>query len=229
MPRIIPGEPLPDHTKIDYNECYAKLVLEKVFSERYNNLIFSDRPDLRNQRNTIGIEVTSAIPEDVKESTKLWYQLESNTAKKPELNKERMKQLGVEYTGGVQAWPLTVYPTGNFDKSPYLDILKKLETKIKKLNSGKYDLLERYDLFIETELFVEEDFLPIILNRALKINTGKLQYSYLYVMFHNRICEFDLCNKSFQIRMFTEQFEVACEARSIIEKAENVDDPLIAL
>lgn len=81
MPRIIPGEPRPDHTKIDYDECYAKLVLEKVFSERYNNLIFSDRPDLRNQRNTIGVEVTSAIPEDVKESTKLWYRLETNTAK----------------------------------------------------------------------------------------------------------------------------------------------------
>lgn len=229
MPRIIPGEPLPDHTKIDYNECYAKLVLEKVFPERYNNLIFSDRPDLRGENNTIGIEVTSIIPRETKESTKLWLQLENGKAKNPERNKARMSQLGVKYTGGIQAWPSTVYPTGNFDKSPYLDILKKLETKIKKLNSGKYDLLERYDLFIETELFVEEDFLPIILNRALKINTGKLQYSYLYVMFQNRICEFDLCNKSFQIRMFTEQFEVACEARSIIEKAENVDDALMAL
>lgn len=221
MPRIIPGEPLPDHTKIDYNECYAKLVLEKVFPERYNNLIFSDRPDLRNQRNTIGVEVTSAIPEDVKESTKLWYRLESNTAKKPELNKERMKQLGVEYTGGVQAWPPTVYPTGNFDESPYKEVLNALRDKVGKLNSGNYALLKRYDLFIETELVDEPDFLPIIMKRAIAINTEKLMYSYLYVLFLSRVCVFDLEKSTFEIRLFTEQFETALEARQIVEDGEN--------
>lgn len=47
-----------------------------------------------------------------------------------------MKQLGVEYTGGVQAWPSTVYPTGNFDKSPYLDILKNLKQRSRSLTAG---------------------------------------------------------------------------------------------
>ena len=221
MPRIIPGEPLPDHTKIDYNECYAKLVLEKVFPDRYSGLLFSDKPDLRNTDNTIGIEVTSAIPKDVKESTKLWLRLVSNTAKSPDKNKERMKQLGGEYTGGIQAWPSTVYPAGNFDKSPFVDVLIAIEEKVTKLNSGNYAILDRYDLYIETELFAVEDFMPIILDRVLKINTGEIHYSYLYVIFQNKICEFDLVNKTYEIRlMLFDQFDLAMKAREIVERAE---------
>lgn len=53
--------PLPKHTKFDYNECYAKIVLEKFFPDEYKNLHISDRPDLRTEDGNIGIEVISAI------------------------------------------------------------------------------------------------------------------------------------------------------------------------
>lgn len=221
MGKIIPGEPLPKHTKLDYDECYAKVVLEKVFPERYSNLQISDKPDLRDESNTIGIEVTSAIPQSKRESVSLWADIESQTAKNPERNKARMKQLGVTYTGGVQGWPATVYPTGCFDKSPFVDVIDVIQGKIEKLNSGEYASLGRYDLYVETELFVERGFLPEILNRVLKINTMSNTYAYIYMICVNGICAFDLIQKTYEVRkILFEQYDLAIEARNFVERAE---------
>ena len=63
MAKIEKDRPLPSHTKLDYDECYAKIVLEKFFPDQYENLQISDKPDLRDISNNIGIEVTSAIPQ----------------------------------------------------------------------------------------------------------------------------------------------------------------------
>lgn len=221
MGKIIPGEPLPKHTKWDYDECYAKVVLEKAFPERYSNLWIADKPDLRDESNTVGIEVTSAIPQSKRESVSLWADIESHTAKNPERNKARMEQLGVKYTGGVQGWPGTVYPTGCFDKSPFVDVIDVFQMKIKKLNSGEYASLCRYDLYVETELFIESSFLPEILNRVLKINTMSNTYTYVYMVCLNGICVFDLVQKTYEIRKIVlEQYDLAIEARNLVERAE---------
>ena len=58
MVAIDPGKPLPDHTKLDYDECCAKLTLEELFPERYAQLTLADKPDLQGQ--DVGIEVTVA-------------------------------------------------------------------------------------------------------------------------------------------------------------------------
>lgn len=221
MQRIIPGELLPDHTKLRYNECYAKLILENVFPERYSGLQFSDKPDLRNQSNTIGIEVTSSIPKNTQETKKLWLQLENKTAKNPKRNKERMLKLGVRYTGGTQCWPSTVYPTGHFESSPYTKILDVFKGKVYKLNNGDYSMLERYDLFIETELFAERIFMPVILKKAISLNTKELKYSFLYVLFLNRVCVFDLEKNTYEIRLFIDRYKTAIDARRMVEDGEN--------
>ena len=35
MAKIEKDRPLPSHTKLDYDECYAKIVLEKFFPDQY--------------------------------------------------------------------------------------------------------------------------------------------------------------------------------------------------
>ena len=55
MAKIEKDRPLPSHTKLDYDECYAKIVLEKFFPDQYENLQISDKPDLRDISNNIGI------------------------------------------------------------------------------------------------------------------------------------------------------------------------------
>lgn len=34
------------HTKLKYDECFAKLILEEYFSDRYGDLQLQDKPDL---------------------------------------------------------------------------------------------------------------------------------------------------------------------------------------
>ena len=59
---------MPRHTKLDYDECYAKIILEMFFPAKYQDLQISDRPDLRTKDGNIGIEVTSAIPQEEQEA-----------------------------------------------------------------------------------------------------------------------------------------------------------------
>lgn len=84
MAKIEKDRPLPSHTKLDYDECYAKIVLEKFFPDQYENLQISDKPDLRDISNNIGIEVTSAIPQSEQEAMALACEI-------PYLEKERIQ------------------------------------------------------------------------------------------------------------------------------------------
>ena len=221
MGTIVPGKPLPKHTKVKYDECYAEIILERLYPERYTNLSLSDKPDLRNEDNTIGIEITSAISQNIRETRSLWCDLVNDTTVNSKKSKERMSQLGVPYEVGIQCWPGMVYPTGNFEQSPYIDIIDSISTKINKLNSGKYESLNRYDLFVETELFIQEDFLNIIFDRVQAINVMPKRFTFLYIYFINRIVSFDLFAKRYEIRRIdSEQFDIAIEARNLVERLE---------
>ena len=67
---IDPNKPLPDHTKLDYDECCAKLILEELFSKRYGQLTLADKPDL--QGDGVGIEVTIANDPKMQEALGNW-------------------------------------------------------------------------------------------------------------------------------------------------------------
>ena len=73
MKKIEKDRPLPGHTKLDYYECYAKIVLEEFFS--YNNLLLDDKPDLQDIQNSIGIEVTTAEEPKMLEAENLYLKL----------------------------------------------------------------------------------------------------------------------------------------------------------
>ena len=224
MSSIEPGKPLPNHTKLSYEECYAKLILETLVPDRYDDLSISDRPDLRSVSDTVGIEVTSATPPSKRESERLWYNMPYVTPQIAERNKERMAQLGVPYTGGIQAWPAITYPTGCFDASPFVNVIDTFATKLRKLNSGHYAELERYDLYIEADWFLSEDLLPEILKRTIKLNSMPKTFHFVYLACINGVCSFDLAKKEFEVRKLTvEQYEIAMKARNLVERGEAND------
>lgn len=225
MAKIEPGKPLPGHTKLSYEECYAKIILETLFPERYNNLAIADKPDLRDPSDTVGIEVTSATPSQKKESERLWYTMPYVTPQAAERNKERMEQLGVPYTGGVQAWPAIVYHTGCFEESPFVGIVDVFNIKLKKLNCGRYADLERYDLYIEAEWHLDTELLPEILARITKLNSAPRSFHFVYLACVNGVCSFDLVQKELEVRkLAVEQYELAMAARNLVERAENDDE-----
>ena len=139
--------PFLGHTKIDYDECCAKLILEELFPDRYTDLVLDDKPDI--QGDGVGIEVTIADEEKNQEATKNWLKARSSKDERVRAYSiERMKQLGVEYVGGIQLWP-TLPVTFDLTK-------KAIEKKINKLRSGKYKYFPRYELFVFTDTWYEE-------------------------------------------------------------------------
>lgn len=67
-----------DHTKYRYDECFAKIVLEEFFPNKYKNLIIKDKPDLVDESNNIGIEVVNAIPTKIHEAESCWMKIQSH-------------------------------------------------------------------------------------------------------------------------------------------------------
>lgn len=214
--------PLPDHTKINYDECFAKLVLEALFPDVYVDLQIADKPDLQDHVNDIGIEVTSAIPQKIREALKLWYTMpyiESN--QKRNRNKERMRQLGVEYAGGVQAWPGEDYSSVDVIKSPFNAVIKAFDKKVRKLNSSSYTNMKRYDLYVESQLWAWPDIMPNVLEHILKYNNGKKRFTFVYLYCVDAICIFDLMNQIYKIIETKDKLRnVGIEARRIVESGE---------
>src|SRR5659263_763895 len=93
--------PLQDHTKLDYYECYAKIVLEEMFPERFSDLVILDTPDLQNEQLDVGVEVTSSINPKQKEAEALyvkWHNQANEVKKKTERQIERC---GAKLNNGV--------------------------------------------------------------------------------------------------------------------------------
>lgn len=62
-------------SKLRWEECCAKLILERVFPERFGTLTISDKPDLQNLTLDVGIEVTTAESKAEKEMDKMFEAL----------------------------------------------------------------------------------------------------------------------------------------------------------
>ena len=82
--KIDKNKPLPDHTKLDYDECCAKLILEELFPNRYHNLLLADKPDL--QGTNVGIEVTIANDSKMQEALNNWVKAYNCSDEKKKAN-----------------------------------------------------------------------------------------------------------------------------------------------
>lgn len=221
--KIDRDKPLPEHTRVDYYECYAKVILEDLFPERYVNLCVSDKPDLQNIEKNIGVEVTSAVPAEQREAVKLWYTMPYVSEEKQKSNKERMEQLGVEYQGDIQAWPAKVYSHSEIDGYPIEDFIKAVQNKITKLNKGNYKEFSRYDLFVYSEIYVNKTLIPKVLERLNIINNVRKHFSYIYLLAQDKFICFDTTAGNFNIVYIEDkQFTYAVKAREmVIQEEEN--------
>ncbi len=212
--KIEQDKPLPSHTKIDYNECCAKLILEELFPDRYSNLLLADKPDL--QGSNVGIEVTIANDPKMQEALNDW--IKAYYCTDPKLQHryiERMQQLGVTYTGGVQAWP-TVPPTFSLTK-------EAAEKKILKLKSGNYRFFQRYELFIFTDIWYHEGVIKDAKKYFFSTSINDF-YKTVYVLSQGsdlHVFETDI--KQYRnIKIDTpEQSNRNIRARSMVEEAED--------
>lgn len=65
-------KPILGRTKIDIWECYARYVLQFIDSDKYGNLAYSDKPDLIDRAQSLGIEVTASQSQDSRKAESLY-------------------------------------------------------------------------------------------------------------------------------------------------------------
>lgn len=215
--------PLPEHTIFRYEECYAKTILEYYFSDKYENIIIEDKPDLYDIKSGIGIEVVEAIDEKLKEARKLWYMMPYEDLNNQLNNRERMHQLNMDYQGNIQVWPTIEYLKG-VESEVYSVVYRAIENKLKKLNKKElYKEACSYNLFVISELTMNQDWYEKFINKVQNTYTQyKKTYDIIYLLSQNDLAEIDMkSNKCIRvINIDNVQCEIARRARRMVENGE---------
>ena len=221
------NKPLPEHTKLDYDECYAKILLENVFLENIE-LCNSDKPDLICKELSLGIEVTSAIRKEDRELHKLWYMMHYLNEEQQERNKERMLQLGVSYTGGLQVWGSRTFYHDKIEGTLSEDVYLAFNSKVEKLNKGNYQKLNRYDLFIDSQTFLPDKCPELLLDKFIEYNNKPKKFEFVYLTTTVDFYKFDLINKKITVISYNDfhcrQRDLANQARLLVEEGEENDE-----
>lgn len=210
---IDPEKPLPEHTKLNYEECYAKLILEEFFPERYPCLRLADKPDLQGEQ--VGVEVTTAKDQKMQEAVRLWCKMGYVNDDQKSRNKARMAQLGVPYEGGVQGWPGQV---------PSFKLIQKaVESKVQKLQKGNYKPFARYELFVFTETCLVDE----VLEKAKAFFYGAYvssAYKTIYILSESMGTLYQFENEKAECSEFEFkyplQYDLSSRARTLVEEGE---------
>lgn len=102
MHKIIDSnKPLPSNTIYNYDECFAKLLLEQQFPDIFKDLELIDKPDLQNIKLDLGIEVTTAIEQNDLELDKLYIGLEYNLVNDRKSVIKKIESLGGKIHNGI--------------------------------------------------------------------------------------------------------------------------------
>lgn len=207
---------LSHHTRLDYNECYAKIVLESVFSGEFD-LEIVDKPDLQDIRKSIGIEVTQGRNPKQKEIEGLYSKMPYVQKSEAEKIRKQIEKLGGKLCGGILG--------GISERDDFGYSVNAFKVKLDKINNGKYSYLERYDLFVFDDcLDVTPDgsIIQNVYTIMQKVQSGAtVKFQYVYICTPSILWHLDFKNQ--KIAKFdtgSRHFDWTLQAREMVEKAE---------
>lgn len=159
-----------DKPKFDtcFFERYAKITLETVIGARYAGLENRDRPDLQDEYNNLGIEVTRAMHESRADAITMLNEMAVDKVMEvPSLSNKEMFRLG--YTYGLVSKEI-VGPTEYYYWRQASPMSRVIENKVRKATSGFYGNFSELGLYI----FTKDDIVDGELMAAMHL-TSKLQ------------------------------------------------------
>lgn len=207
------------HTKLKYDECFAKLILEEYFSDKYSDLQLQDKPDLFDRKNNIGIEVVRAVDKDRNEAMMLWTKMPEKNSQQQKRAIERMEQRGEEYQEGIKSWEPVSYPL-NLKDSPLQHFIKAVEKKVDKLNKNLYKECSRYDLFVNSSIYIQPELLSELFEQIKSINCREKRYSFVYFYGQKTIVEFDFVHNKYTPKKDSRQADLVNMAWEMVEQGE---------
>lgn len=213
MQKIDKDRPLPHHTKFNYYECYAKIVLENLFPSSFGELLLQDKPDLQDIQNQIGIEVTISETSETMEAERLYSNLCNVDDLTQSRHIKRIEQCRAIYQGGI-----LLDPNGSDD---FTLINHTIDSKIKKLQKCGYDKFNEYQLFVFSSILVSE----AMLNNELRYLVQREIVDYfkkIYIQIPGELLYFDLSKTTYKVFSVdtSKQFDWAIRARQMVEDGE---------
>ena len=130
-------------------ERYAMVSLATLLGEHYAHLVNRDRPDLQDEKQSIGIEVTRAIRENKNVANALVNEMAGEDIK--EVNAEDLRHINQSgYAYGLGDGTLVGRNEYEF-WSLALPLKRILEIKMNKVNDGFYGDFDEFGLFVFTK------------------------------------------------------------------------------
>ena len=159
-------------------ERYAMVSLATLLGEHYAHLVNRDRPDLQDEEQSIGIEVTRAIRENKNVANALVNEMAGEDVK--EVNAEDLHHINQSgYAYGLGDGTLIGRNEYEF-WSLALPLKRILEIKMDKVNNGFYGEFNEFGLFV----FTKED---LDLNQIKQTITFMMEKQAYQNLFYSRL------------------------------------------
>lgn len=153
--------PILGRTKIDIWESYARHVLQFIDSDKYGNLAYSDKPDLIDREQSLGIEATASQSQDSRKAESLYSKLlYENDSSQEKRRVELIEQCGAHFEKEVLYGPNS---SDSFE--PVIEALRK---KLDRLDSGDYETVRRNELFVRSNILADAEMLREALSNMKK-------------------------------------------------------------
>lgn len=207
------NKPLPPHTKLDYWECYAKIVLEELLPEKFTNLMLADKPDLQDNDGCVGVEVTRAENPKQIEAESLYSTLHYKNEKKKVHDIDRIEKLGARVHD--------CFMIGITSNDSFGLINLAIDSKCKTLLKGGYKEFDEYHLFLFSPIHAVDYMLQEELQYLIAENIGKF-YSVIYVLVPGGMYCFDVTTNEYKVFDIDSnmQHRQATKARQMVEEGE---------
>lgn len=212
MHKIIDSKkPLPSNTIYNYDECFAKLLLEQQLPDIFKDLELMDKPDLQNINLDLGIEVTTAIEKNDLELDKLYIGLEYNLVNDRKSVIKKIESLGGKIHNGILVHPGRSRNLCNIEKC--------ICNKLKKLNDKDYKKFSKNYLFMTDQNIILEQECPDLFNNYKLLQEGyEYQYQRIYIYrLGGELFEFDFVSNKYNIYEVSNVYEISIKARQMVE------------
>ena len=220
MNKIInPNKPLPSNTIYKWHECFAKVMLEYVLPNEFNDLKIKDKPDLQNIKLNLGIEVTTAEDKKDLEMESLYTYLEYDLIKDKQKVKNKIEQLGGSISKGILIHPVRYRNLDNIKNS----ILEKLN----KLNGNGYQIFAHNHIFItEWDMILEKECAELLDEYIELQNNFRIKFEKIYIyQYGGKLFEFDMINRNHNAYTLSlnETYQIRFNARKMAEEREGIN------
>jgi hypothetical protein len=205
--------PLPPHTKLNYWECYAKIVLEELFPEKFCDLRLADKPDLQDRNGYVGIEVTRAENPKQLEAESIYSNLPYKDENQRACDIKRIEKTGAKVHNGFM---MGIKGTDSFER-----INAAISVKGKTIAKGGYGAFEEYHLFVFSSIYAVDYMLQEELEHLIAEDIDKF-YRVIYVLVPGGMYCFDLITKEYRVFDIDSnmQHRQATKARQMVEEGE---------